>query len=504
MNSKVPFREMFSCCVSEDGFYAILDKANVLAVSVDKRTASMRLKIEFPETPAPVMIGLIEEGVARELEISKVSVEAFISAEAVKKNAPQSKLPRMLVGKKIIGNTIPISELNVETGRCAVTGEVFGTELREVRNGTAKILDFNVTDYTGSLRVSKFLRGEEDAAWEQISDGMYLTVQGMVSYNRWHGDISMEPANARQDEKPVRKDNYPGEKRVELHFHSRYSSLDALTDIGEAVKTAARWGHKAIALTDHGVAQGFPELCSAGKKHGVKVIYGVEGYYINDMDDRVVVHGDGDFPLDGEFVAFDLETTGLSTENDRITEIGAVIIKDGRELDRFQTFVDPGRSIPYEVTKLTGIRDSDVKGAPKEAEAVGEFLKFVGGRPIVAHNADFDTAFIANACGRMGVEYELTSLDTLVLSQNLLQELKKFSLDTVANYLSLPAFNHHRASDDALTCGLLLPHFFRRLRELGVERTGQINQAMIPLRNSGSGRRQPKHIIILVSATFTR
>jgi len=498
MNTKVPFREMFSCCNSEDGFFSILDKTNIVGVSVDRKTASMRLKIEFPETPAPVMVGLIEEGIARELEINKVSVEVFISAEAVKKNAPETKLPRMLVGKKITGNSIPISELNVETGRCVVTGEVFGTELREVRNGTAKILDFNVTDYTGSLRVSKFLRGEEDAAYEIISDGMYITVQGMVSYNRWHGDISMEPANVRQEEKPSRKDKYPGEKRVELHFHSRYSSLDALTDISAAVKTAAKWGHKAIALTDHGVAQGFPELCSAGKKNGIKVIYGVEGYYINDVDDRVVVHGDGDFPLDGEFVAFDLETTGLSPENDRITEIGAVIIKDGKELDRFQTFVDPGKSIPYEVTKLTGIRDSDVKGAPKEAEAVGDFMKFVGGRPIVAHNADFDTAFIANACERMGVEYDLTSLDTLVMSQNLLPELKKFTLDTVANYLSLPAFNHHRASDDALTCGLLLPHFFRKLKELGVERVAAINEAMIPLRNKGNNRRQPKHIIILV------
>ncbi len=499
MNEKVTFREMISCCRSDDGLFSILDRANVLSVHVDRKTASMRLKIEFPETPAPVIVGLIEEGVARELEIPKVTVEAFISEAAAKKNAPETKLPRMLTGKKIIGEPIPISELTVETGRCVVRGEVFGRELREVRNGTAKILDFNVTDYGGSLRVSKFLRGEEDGAYEAIEDGMYITIQGMVSYNRWHGDISMEPTNVRQDEKPVRRDKYDGEKRVELHLHSRYSSLDALTDISAAVKTAAKWGHKAIALTDHGVAQGFPELCSAGKKYGIKVIYGVEGYYINDIDDRVVVHGDGKFPLDGEFVAFDLETTGLSAENDRITEIGAVIIKDGKETARFQSFVDPGRSIPFEVTKLTGIRDSDVRGAPCEAEAVGEFLKFVAGRPVVAHNADFDTAFISNACARMGVEYDLTSLDTLVLAQNLLPELKKFSLDTVANYLSLPDFNHHRASDDALTCGLLLPHFFRKLKELGVERVEEINDAMRPIRHTGgSARRQPKHIIILV------
>ncbi len=498
MNEKVPFREMFSCCRGEE-LFAPLDKTNVLGVSVDKKTASMRLKLEFPASPAPVLVSLIEEGICRELEIPRVTVESFLSAEAAKKKLPSLKLPRMLVGKKITGNVIPISELTPDTGRCVVCGEVFGTELREVRNGTAKILDFNITDYTGSLRVSKFLRGEEDAPYETIANGMFMTVQGGVSYNRWHGDISMEPTSIRLEEKPVRKDLAPGMKRVELHLHSRYSQLDALTDVEAAVKTAAKWGHKAIALTDHGVAQGFPELCNAGKKHGIKVIYGVEGYYVNDVDDRVVVHGDQDAPLAGEFVAFDLETTGLSAENDRITEIGAVLMRDGKEADRFQTFVDPGRSIPFEVTKLTGIRDSDVQGAPTEREAVSAFLDFVGGRPVAAHNADFDTAFIANACARMGAEYTLTSLDTLVLAQNLLAgELKKFTLDSVAGYLGLPDFNHHRASDDALTCGLLLPPFFRRLKEMGVERLGQINEAMVPLRRQGVARRQPKHIIILV------
>ena len=499
MNEKVPFRDMFSCCRGEDPVFAPLDQTNVLGVNVDRKTASMRLKLEFPDTPAPVLVSMIEQEICRELSIPKAKVECFISAAAAKKNAPSLSLPRMLVGKKISNNVIPISELLPDTGRCAVTGEVFGTELREVRNGTAKILDFNITDYTGSLRVSKFLRGEEDAVYESITNGMYMTVQGFVSYNRWHGDISMEPSAVRLEEKPVRKDKAPGEKRVELHLHSRYSQLDALTDIDAAVKTAAKWGHKAIALTDHGVAQGFPELCGAGKKYGVKVIYGVEGYYLNDVDDRVVVHGEGDAPLGGEFVAFDLETTGLSAENDRITEIGAVLLREGKEVARFQTFVDPGRRIPFEVTKLTGIRDSDVQGAPTEREAVSAFLDFVGDRPVAAHNADFDTAFIANACARMGVDYSLTSLDTLVLAQNLLAgELKKFTLDSVADYLGLPDFNHHRASDDALTCGLLLPHFFKRLRELGVESLGQINEAMVPLRRQGVVRRQPKHIILLV------
>lgn len=495
---RTPFYEMFKCCAADECLYGILNEAYVIAVFTDEASSSMNLTIEFPAPPAPVILGMMKSEIAAERGLNTVSIMPVTASP--KKKKPEKKLGsegRMLAGKAIRGSIIPISELKPDSGRVVVTGEVFGTEIREVR-GNAKIAEFNVTDYTGSLRVSKFIKGPEDAVYEKISNGMYITVQGMVSFNRWLGDIAMEPTAVKELPKPVRMDKAEGDKRVELHMHSRYSQLDALTDIDELVATAARWGHRAVALTDHGVVQGFPELCNAGKKHGIKVLYGVEAYYINDYDDRLAVSGNQDASFEDEFVAFDLETTGLNSDTDKITEIGAVLVKDGKVLDRFQTFVDPEMPIPYDITRLTGIKDSDVNGAPKEAEAVAAFLDFVGGRILAAHNADFDMGFIASACERLGRPFNLSSIDTLVLSQNLLPQLKKHSLDSAANYLGLPEFQHHRASDDATTGAQLLFTFFQRLKELGAGRVSDIAPLMTKLRANSSVSRQPKHIILLV------
>lgn len=495
---RTPFYEMFKCCAADECLYGILNEAYVIAVFTDEASSSMNLTIEFPAPPAPVILGMMKSEIAAERGLNTVSIMPVTASP--KKKKPEKKLGcegRMLAGKAIRGSIIPISELKPDSGRVVVTGEVFGTEIREVR-GNAKIAEFNVTDYTGSLRVSKFIKGPEDAVYEKISNGMYITVQGMVSFNRWLGDIAMEPTAVKELPKPVRMDKAEGDKRVELHMHSRYSQLDALTDIDELVATAARWGHRAVALTDHGVVQGFPELCNAGKKHGIKVLYGVEAYYINDYDDRLAVSGNQDASFEDEFVAFDLETTGLNSDTDKITEIGAVLVKDGKVLDRFQTFVDPEMPIPYDITRLTGIKDSDVNGAPKEAEAVAAFLDFVGGRILAAHNADFDMGFIASACERLGRPFNLSSIDTLVLSQNLLPQLKKHSLDSAANYLGLPEFQHHRASDDATTGAQLLFTFFQRLKELGASRVSDIAPLMTKLRANSSVSRQPKHIILLV------
>lgn len=489
---------MFKCCAADECLYGILNEAYVIAVFTDEASSSMNLTIEFPAPPAPVILGMMKSEIAAERGLNTVSIMPVTASP--KKKKPEKKLGcegRMLAGKAIRGSIIPISELKPDSGRVVVTGEVFGTEIREVR-GNAKIAEFNVTDYTGSLRVSKFIKGPEDAVYEKISNGMYITVQGMVSFNRWLGDIAMEPTAVKELPKPVRMDKAEGDKRVELHMHSRYSQLDALTDIDELVATAARWGHRAVALTDHGVVQGFPELCNAGKKHGIKVLYGVEAYYINDYDDRLAVSGNQDASFEDEFVAFDLETTGLNSDTDKITEIGAVLVKDGKVLDRFQTFVDPEMPIPYDITRLTGINDSDVNGAPKEAEAVAAFLDFVGGRILAAHNADFDMGFIASACERLGRPFNLSSIDTLVLSQNLLPQLKKHSLDSAANYLGLPEFQHHRASDDATTGAQLLFAFFQKLKELGASRVSDIAPLMTKLRANSSVSRQPKHIILLV------
>ena len=203
-----------------------------------------------------------------------MEIKPYISASAKKEKEKSSVAgEKLLWGRKVKGESAPISSLTPESGRTQVSGQVFGREIREVRGGR-KILSFNVTDFEGSIHVSRFLQ-EGDEGLTAVEDGMFVTVAGDVSYDRWHGDIAMEPRAVLRLPTPKREDPAAGEKRVELHAHSRFSQLDGLTDITKLVQTAARWGHKAIALTDHGVLQGYPELCSAGKKAGIKVIYGV-------------------------------------------------------------------------------------------------------------------------------------------------------------------------------------------------------------------------------------
>jgi DNA polymerase-3 subunit alpha (Gram-positive type) len=491
---------MFSCCADDAELYKILDDAVVVDAKVNRAKGEMYLDVEFPELPAPVIVEMAQAGIAQEFGLSRVYIKTFLSAAAVKAKEPSKKLPRMLFGKSIREKSIPISDVTPDIGRCVVTGEVFGLETRDVRNGTMKIIDFNITDLTGSLHVSCFLRPDEEdkRGLEEIADGMYLTVRGGVSYNRWYGDISMEPNAARQEEKPSRADPYPGEKRVELHLHTRFSALDALTDPVAAIKLAAKWGHKAIAITDHGVAQAFPDAWNAEKGLDIKVIYGLEGYYVNDLDSTLAFHGSSDAPIDGEYVAFDIETTGLDWKTERITEIGAVVMKDGKELERFQTFVQPGKPIPPEITKLTGITDADVADAPDEAAAVADFLRFAGARPLVAHNAVFDVGFISAACARSGLAFSPDYIDTVIISRALLPTLKRHNLDVVADHLGLPKFNHHRASDDAVTCGLIYAKFIPKLRAEGISSLAQLSEKTHALAEKSRRPRHPYHIILLV------
>ncbi len=504
MSQRIPFTELFPCCAAEkdgpeEGILGVFREAMVFDMALDKENAVMKLDAEFMQVPPPVSLGTAESRIAAQYNLNRVNIRAFLSKDAKteKQGKPDNKNePKMLWGRKLKGESVPIGTLNPESGKVVISGSVFGREIKEVRGGR-RILSFNVNDDTGSLHISKFLQ-EGDDGLEAVEDGMTVTVSGDVSYDRWHGDIAMDPRAVMRLPTPQRKDLAEGEKRVELHMHSRYSQLDALTDITKMVQTAARWGHKAVALTDHGVLQGYPELCNAGKKYNIKVLYGVEGYYVNDVDDRVAVSGSRDMGFEDEFVAFDLETTGLRADYDRIIEIGAVRMKQGRELARFQTFVDPGVPIPSEITRLTGIRDEDVSGAPDEETAVREFLRFAGDSVLCGHNVDFDMGFVAEACARHGIPFDSTSIDTLILSQSLLTSLKKHNLDAAANYLGLPEFRHHRASDDAMTTGLLLEAFFKMLREKGCDRISQLAPLISALRKEYDGRRQPKHIIILV------
>ena len=425
------------------------------------------------------------------------------SSGSPKQDQPQSE--ETLYGKPFRGNPVPVKDLNIDMGSVIVEGRVFSVDHRELKKRNAWIVSFDMTDNTGSVRLQRFLENSEaKKILDHLQVGNILKVQGRTELNRYDNEMNIKPFAIMPGSMPTRKDTAPGEKRVELHLHTTMSNMDALTDTGAAVKQAAAWGHKAIAITDHGVAQSFPDAMKAAAKakvagtdQNIKILYGCEGYYVNDVDDRIVVHGEKNITFDEEYVAFDLETTGLSSKKDKIIEIGAVILKNGREVDRFQTFVDPERHLEPKIVELTGITEDMLKGAPKIEEVLPKFLEFCGDRVLVAHNSDFDTGFIRAECLRQGYEFTATALDTLILSQNLMPQLNKFKLDIVSNALSLPDFNHHRAADDAMTCGLIFHRFIEKLEELDIHDLQSINPAMMKLRSkSRIGDRHARHIIL--------
>ena len=385
---------------------------------------------------------------------------------------------REILGRPVRNKPAPIRDLNPEDGTVTVWGDVFGYESKETRDGRSLIISFHITDYTGSYTVKIFDEKENAAKVDQaIKDGMTVLVRGSVSYDKYFRDYAIRPLSIMSVQKEKKMDDAPV-KRVELHLHTKMSAMDGISDCSALIKRAAEWGHKAVAITDHGVAQAFPEAMNTAAATGIKVIYGVEGYFVNDM--VPIVTGREDTPFDGEFIVFDIETTGFNAQDDRITEIGAVRVKSGKILDSFDTFANPEMPIPARITELTGITDEMVKDAPDEEAAVRAFLSFCGdAATLVAHNAPFDTGFIRAVCARHHIEYNYTSIDTVPMSRSLLKGLKNYKLDTVAKYLKLEDFNHHRACDDAKILADIFVLLLEEARKAGnIESIGLLNTAL--------------------------
>ena len=413
---------------------------------------------------------------------------------AVKKEQPAAVASNAIFGKPFKGTAVPMQELNLDMGFVIVEGRVFNVEHKELPKRNAWVINFDMTDHTSSVRVSRFMENKDaKPILEGISVGSVIKVQGKLMIDNFTNEMVLRPNAILPGAMEKRKDTAPGQKRVELHLHTVMSNMDALTNTKDAIKQAAAWGHRAIAITDHGCVQSFTDALHtvedwkgapkvAGTDEDIKILYGCEGYYINDVDDTIAVRGDKSMSLDEEYVAFDLETTGLYARRDKIIEIGAVRMRGGKEVARYQTFVDPGERLEKRTTDLTGITDEMLRGAPTIEKALPEFLEFVGGSVLVAHNADFDTTFIRWACKRQGIPYTLTSVDTCTISQNLITDLSKHKLDVVAKYFDLDDFNHHRAGDDALVCGRIFGRLITMLQQIGVTDINQINDAMLPLR----------------------
>lgn len=405
---------------------------------------------------------------------------------------------RPLYGRSIRGKMIPISSISGDSGRIVVWGDVFDIEKKVTKSGDKNIFTIDITDYTGSTTAKVFNSIKESAVIDNIKKGDTIVVQGDVEYDKYAGELVVNARSIGTAQKVKVVDNAE-KKRVELHMHTNMSQMDAVTSAGDLVNRAYQWGHKAVAITDHGVAQAFPDAMKAADKinkdeEKIKIIYGVEAYFMDDLVESV--KGDADTGFDGTFICFDIETTGLSAARDKITEIGAVKVENGVITDTFSTFANPEMPIPQKITQLTGITDDMVKDAPSQREAVGAFLEFAGNNVLVAHNAPFDTSFIAKACEDMGKEYNYTSIDTVAISRAILTDIKNCKLDTVAKFLRLGDFNHHRATDDAEMLARIFINLCQRLTDdYGITKTNDINTKIA----GGDFKKLPTyHQIILV------
>ena len=381
---------------------------------------------------------------------------------AVLKEPKEIKLPfesdkldstaSLFYGKGISEAPLQMAEHFGEGDEVTLWGEVFKTEDKTSRDGNTFIFTAYFSDKTSS-EILKIITAIEnaDVIKSNIKPGKAIIVTGKFEFDTFAKCLNIRPYSIASVKTRKRKDKAEN-KRVELHLHTTMSDMDAITPAGELVKQAFAWGHKAIAITDHGNVQAFPEAMNTVEKirkdgGEFKIIYGMEAYFVNDSD--ALVSGCNECPINGDVIVFDIETTGLSRDLDRITEIGAVKLNNMEVVDRFQTFVNPERPIPANITELTGITDEMVEDAPSEKEALEKFIAFAGKGVLVAHNADFDTSFIKIACARQGLTYDIRYADTLKLARAALPHLKNFKLDTVAKEFKLGDFNHHRAIDDA-------------------------------------------------------
>ena len=389
-----------------------------------------------------------------------------------------------------------LRDVGAEAGKVTVWGDVFFTE---IKGNWRKIYSISITDYTGSINLKiRPQEGENCDKWEELGPGDTLIIKGDCAYDKYERDYVIYPYDVLKVARKKRVDPAP-EKRVELHLHTKMSSMDGFCDPKTIVKTAHRMGHRAVAVTDHGVVQGFPEAMLATddirkKDPDFKLIYGVEAYFVDDM--VPVVYGAATGAMSQSFVVFDLETTGLSPADCAITEIGAVVVENGEITESYNSFVNPGCHIPEEITKITNITDEMVADAPGQEEALRAFLEFVDGRVLIAHNAHgFDIRFLKACAERYGVPFGNTYIDTLPLAQALYLGLRNYKLDTIGKYLEIPPFQHHRACDDAKALAQIYVKMIEDLALRGVTALENVNTGL------GGTRELAKknfHLIILV------
>ena len=417
---------------------------------------------------------------------NKTGKSAYEKGKGSYRKLPQD--PSVVYGRNFDGNVIPICDINAEIGEVVIRGKLIKPDNRTIGNEKS-IVTFIMTDFTDSIKVKLYAKTiEVDEITSVLKPGGYFMLKGIAQMDTYERDITIgsvvgiktisDFTTSRSDQAPV--------KRVELHAHTMMSDMDSVVDCKTMIKRAFKWGHKAIAITDHGVVQSFPDANHAlnpkdykdeeeqKRAKEFKVIYGVEAYLVDDI--KEVVTNAREQSLDDPCVVFDIETTGFSQNNDRIIEIGAVKVMNGQIVDKYSTFINPEVPIPFEIEHLTSINDDMVLDAPKIEKVLPEFLAFCKGCTLVAHNASFDVGFIKKNAERQGIEIDFTVIDTVGLSRILLPDLSKYKLNTVAKALKVSLENHHRAVDDAGATAEIFCKLCAMLKEQEITKVNEIDK----------------------------
>ncbi|WCK52859.1 PolC-type DNA polymerase III [Aneurinibacillus sp. Ricciae_BoGa-3] len=424
----------------------------------------------------------------REEEDRARAMEALVEKkkEDLSSKDDSGEVPQVVqIGYEIKDEPVPIRDIQEEEGRICIQGLVFGAEVRELRSGRS-LCTFYVTDYTDSLQVKIFAHDKEDVPMlSAIKNGLWVKVRGMVQDDQYARELVMTAKDIREIKPAASRQDTAQEKRVEFHCHTNMSAMDGIASAERIVKQAAAFGHKAVAITDHAVAQAFPEAFNAARKHGIKVLYGIEANVVQDSTFMVYQPQDRDLASD-TYVVFDVETTGLSVVNNTIIELAGVKMKEGEIIGRFESFVNPHVPIPLNIQQLTNITDDMVQNAPELDQVIRDFLAFTGDAVLVAHNARFDMGFLQTSCKQVGLpKVENPFLDTLEMARFLYPGMRNHRLNTLAGKFNVSLENHHRAVDDSEATGYVFFNMLKEIIEQGITNLGDMNNHVgLDLHNS--------------------
>ena len=435
-----------------------------MEVIFEENERSLEEKKQYEEQIESTEYALIQEVVQEMVQRSPVVSET---------NTVETSI---LIGKAVTGMPLPLKELEPEPGQIVIEGRILSVMAREIKGGRY-ILSFDITDEQDAVTVKCFLKKEkyEEEVAHRLQKQKTVRIGGEVQYDSYSQETIVMARNIELiQSKVIQREDRAKEKRIELHAHTQMSTMDGLVSPTALIERAARWGHSAIAITDHGVVQAFPDAAAAAKKFGIKVIYGVEAYLVDDLKNVVLNSKNQDFQ--DTYIVFDIETTGLYAGRDRITEIGAVKVVKGEIVDQYSTFVNPGIPIPEKIQELTGITDEMVQDAPEISEVLPTFLDFIDDGILVAHNASFDVNFIRYFANQQSLNISHTVVDTLELSRALFPNLSRHRLNVVAKHLDISLENHHRATDDAQATAEIFLKCMALLEEKNITTLDQVNE----------------------------